>query len=226
MKYIKRTTPLADANMVVFDLETTGLDPDTCHIAEVAGLRNPLTGGSSYFSALTWLPKDVQMPADAYAKNNLSASYLRTHGMHVSNALQLLRNLSEECVLVAHNAAFDVAFLNQAYAYAFGVPFRQNFLCTKTLAVALLPGLASYSLVKICEHLGVEHPQAHRAMFDVKATAFLLTHLLELPSGWEKANELVNCCGQGAGHYPVAYRASLPGHARIITQTVEPAEAK
>ncbi len=216
---MKRPITLADSTLVVFDLETTGLDPATCHIAEVAGLRNPLTGGGSYLSSLVWLPKDVEMPLAAFAKNNLSAAYLRSHGMHVSSALQQLRYLSEECVLVAHNAAFDVAFLNEQYKYAFNVPFRQNFLCTKTLAVALLPGLPSYSLVKICEHLGVAHPQAHRAMFDVKATAFLLTHLLGLPGGVEQAKALVNKCGTGGPHYPIDYRRSLPGHAELLDQS-------
>ena len=84
--------------------------------------------------------------------------------------------------MVAHNAGFDVAFLQ-----AGGIDFHRPVQDTFELATILLPGAASYSLIELAHSLDIPLPDAHRALDDAEATARLFGHLIHraalLPPG-------------------------------------------
>lgn len=86
--------------------------------------------------------------------------------------------LYDEPLLVAHNASFDLRFLNQEYRQA-GLPlYGGPVLCTRNLARALYPELGSFKLADLIAHLEIINDQAHRAMTDVRATQAALQRML------------------------------------------------
>ena len=83
-------------------------------------------------------------------------------------------------VLVAHNAIFDVRFINHEVSQVFpGRRMMNSHICTVSLARRLLPDLKSFRLVALAEHFDVPHRTRHRAGDDALATARVFIRLLE-----------------------------------------------
>lgn len=85
---------------------------------------------------------------------------------------------TEGKIFVAHNAAFDYHFIKDEFA-SLGYKFKRDTLCTVKLSRKLLPGKASYSLGNLCESVGIQIFDRHRAEGDAVATAKLLDLLLQ-----------------------------------------------
>lgn len=206
------------SDFTIVDLETTGLDPVEGRITELAArrYRNGKLAG-----ALAVLVKTGVAPsADAVALNGLTLDTLDRHGLPEVDCLSKLFLLIGNSVLVAHNAVFEIQWLHQARLRLGWEPLACDFLCTKTLAVELAPGLRSYALGKLCAHYGIELVNAHRAMPDVVATKGLLDLFLTRPDVEAVCEQLRNCCGlnkDGRGaHYPLP--AGLPAHVKEVKQ--------
>lgn len=105
--------------------------------------------------------------------------------------------------IVAHNAAFDVGFLDAEFAGS-GVAWDRHPLCTMRLARSR--GLRPANLAYLCDHYGIVNHGAHRALGDAVATAELLVHLDVDPT------EVPAPVGFPAGHPDASGRVHLrPG---------------
>ena len=71
-------------------------------------------------------------------------------------------------IFVAHNVNFDFSFIRYHLAAA-GYDLQCNKLCTVRLGRKILPGMPSYSLGKLCRHLGIDNESRHRAAGDAEA---------------------------------------------------------
>lgn len=87
-----------------------------------------------------------------------------------------IREFLEGSIFVAHNVSFDYSIIKNHYA-DLGISFNSKKLCTVRLSRGIIKGLASYSLGKLCQQLGISNKNRHRAMGDAQATAELF-HLL------------------------------------------------
>lgn len=88
---------------------------------------------------------------------------------------------TEGKIFVAHNVGFDYHFIQDEFA-SLGYKFKRDTLCTVKMSRKLLPGKKSYSLGNLCESLGIEIENRHRAEGDAVATAKVLDILLQLKS--------------------------------------------
>ena len=89
-------------------------------------------------------------------------------------------DFADTSVLVAHNAIFDVRFINHEVGHVFpGRRMMNSHICTVSLARRLLPDLKSFRLAALAEHFAVPHRTRHRAGDDARATASVLLRLLE-----------------------------------------------
>ena len=84
----------------------------------------------------------------------------------------------EGCVLVAHNASFDMAFFRRAFRDA-NLPFEYPVLDTLTLSRNFYKGQKSHKLGALCKFLGVSLTNAHRAVHDARATGEVLLKTLD-----------------------------------------------
>lgn len=89
--------------------------------------------------------------------------------------------MTEGKIFVAHNVGFDYGFIKDEFA-SLGFKYKRETLCTVRLSRKLMPGKLSYSLGKLCESIGIDVQNRHRAEGDVDATVQLFDRLLELKS--------------------------------------------
>ncbi|MEO3406301.1 exonuclease domain-containing protein [Mucilaginibacter sp. CAU 1740] len=158
----------------IVDIETTGGHASANGITEIAicihdgkkvvkrfeTLVNPQRDIPIYISALTGITNE--MVKDAPLFEDVAADiYHLIHGK----------------IFVAHNVNFDFSFVRYHMAAA-GYDLQSNKLCTVRLGRKIMPGLPSYSLGRLCKHLGIDNQARHRAMGDAEATAELFTLLL------------------------------------------------
>ncbi len=85
--------------------------------------------------------------------------------------------ITEDCIIVAHNALFDYRILRTEFK-RLGFTYKRNTLCTVELSKQLIPDQDSYSLGKLAKALGIPVSDRHRADGDAKATVTLFKMLL------------------------------------------------
>lgn len=89
--------------------------------------------------------------------------------------------ITENCVLVAHNADFDYRILRKEFK-SLGYDYNRDTLCTVELSKRLIPNQTSYSLGRLCRSLGIPTNNRHRAEGDAAVTLDLFKLLLEKDS--------------------------------------------
>ncbi|MDX9907818.1 MAG: exonuclease domain-containing protein, partial [Mariniphaga sp.] len=87
--------------------------------------------------------------------------------------------MTEGAVFVAHNASFDYNFVRHEFK-RLGYNYKRSTLCTVKLSRKLIPGYDSYSLGNLCNSLGIQIHNRHRAAGDALATAYLFGMLLDI----------------------------------------------
>ena len=118
----------------------------------------------------------------------VSAASVRVHGITpamlggkppLAEVLPRFRGFCADCVLIAHNAAFDLRFLQRKEA-ATGIRFDQPVLDTALLSAALNPALRDHSLEAIAARLAVRLDGRHNALGDAIIAAEIFVRLLPL----------------------------------------------
>jgi DNA polymerase III epsilon subunit family exonuclease len=170
--------PLEAATYVVVDLETTGLAPGRARICEIGAVRVRGLELAAVFETL--VDPAVALPASITALTGLSDADLQ--GAPPSGvAVARLLDFAGDCVLVAHNARFDVGFLNHEVERLHGRRLGLPVLDTVWLARRLLGGRAPrVGLASLAHFFGTSTEPCHRALPDARATGEILVHLLGL----------------------------------------------
>jgi exodeoxyribonuclease X len=179
----------------VFDTETTGLNPRTDAVVELAWaiIRGD---GTVLSSNSTLINPGRPIPADASRVHGIFDCDV-AHAPALEQAVDKHDDLfSPVLPAVCHNAAFDSVLLRRSQRLADGNP---RFLCTLRLAQNLVPGCESYRLEFLRSRLGLDFrgdgPTAHRAASDAATTCLLLKHLIDcyLATGYpDDVEELFN----------------------------------
>ena len=163
---------------IVFDTETTGLDPRDGHrLVEFAGIelveRVP-TGRHLHL----YINPGRGMPAEAQAIHGLSEEFLADKPRFTAVAADILAFV-EGATLVAHNAAFDMRFLNYELELC-GRAAIGDALVVDTLELARkrFPG-AKHSLDALCQRFGIDrsHRVLHGALIDAELLADVYVEL-------------------------------------------------
>ena len=166
---------------IVFDTETTGLNPLTGdRMVEIGCIEivNRVETGRHFH---TYFNPERDMPAEAEAVHGLSALFLSDKPLFADKAEELIEFLGE-CPLVAHNASFDFGFLNHELERC-GRPVVCLTRMRDTLVMARSkhPG-AKHSLDALCIRFGVD--RSHRIKHGALLDAQLLSQVyIELTGG-------------------------------------------
>jgi len=164
---------------IIFDTETTGLDPKTGdRLVEIGCIEmvNRVPTGETFHC---YFNPDRDMPAQAEAVHGLSIAFLSDKPRFHEKAAELLEFLGEETKLVAHNAGFDFGFVNSELEMC-GLPplSRERMIDTVALARARHPG-AKNSLDALCTRYGIDrsHRTRHGALLDAELLAQVYVEL-------------------------------------------------
>ena len=167
---------LEEAELVVFDLETTGLSARSCHICEIGAVRVRALEIADTFETL--VRTRVPLPAPIQALTGIRDEQLRD-APGIGAAVRDFLAFAGEVTLVAHNARFDVSFLDRQLDRLTGRRLAVPALDTAALARRLLDGrIRRVGLSSLSHFYGTSAQPCHRALPDALATAEVLVRLI------------------------------------------------
>lgn len=176
---IPNSKSLKDVSFAVVDFETTGVNPTSDRIVQLAAIV--VNGEGEIVDEFDTVVKPES--PDNYTHgaehiHGISESEV-ANGMPLSEALQKLWDISSGNVFTAHNAQFDIGFLH-AESERIGLDYRvESHIDTLSLARKIdTEKTRRHSLEALCQHYGIQREKAHDAKADATATAELLMHLI------------------------------------------------
>lgn len=165
---------------IVFDTETTGLDPYQGHRLVEIGcveLVNRFATGRTFHR---YINPERDMPQEAFAVHGLSIDFLRPQPLFEGIAEELLDFIGD-AALIAHNATFDLNFLNaELERIKRAAISRDRLIDTLLLARRKFPG-ASNRLDDLCARFGIDNSRRtkHGALLDAELLAEVYVELVE-----------------------------------------------
>ena len=169
---------LEEAELVVFDLETTGLSGTRDRICEIGAARVRALELVDSFESL--VNPRLPLPRPVARLTGLREEELQ-RAPPVSSVIKRFVLFAGDAPLVAHNARFDQRFLERQLQWLHGRRLAEPPLCTAALARRLLEGrIRRVGLASLAEFFGVATQPCHRALPDAEATAQVLVCLIGL----------------------------------------------
>jgi DNA polymerase-3 subunit epsilon len=159
----------------IVDIETTGGKYNEEGITEIAIYKYDGHQVVDQFISLINPEKDIQpFVVNLTGINN---NMLRNAPKFYELAKRIVE-ITENCIIVAHNASFDYRILKTEFR-RLGYEYERQTLCTVELSKTIIPGHDSYSLGKLARKLGIPVSDRHRAAGDAQATVKLFKLLLD-----------------------------------------------
>ena len=214
--------PVEEAPYVVFDLETTGTKPGTSRIVEVGAVRMLGFEAVDRFERL--VDPGVSVPDTITRITGLQSRDVRG-APRIDRVLPEFLEFAAGAVLVAHNASFDVGFVDAELSRLQGRRLAAPVLDTVMLARRLLQGrLPRMNLGTLAERFDTTVRPCHRALPDAEATAEVLAALLGLAQerGVRTVADAISLAGPAAGRSAGAARwrgTCRPGPASTSSAT-------
>ncbi|NAM82136.1 exonuclease domain-containing protein, partial [Staphylococcus epidermidis] len=167
---------LKDATYVVFDVETTGLSNQYDKIIELAAVKvhdgeiidkferfsNPHERLSDTIKNLTHISDDMLVDAP-----------------EIDDVLTEFKEWVGDAIFVAHNASFDMGFIDTGYERAGLGNYTNGVIDTLELSRTINTEFGKHGLNFLAKKYGVELTQHHRAIYDTEATAYIFIKMLK-----------------------------------------------
>ena len=181
LKYVDNPTDieLNKTSYVVFDFETTGLSARYNKIIEFGAVKIEHGNITKHMDVL--INPKCKLPENIVKLTHITDQML-VDKPTIEEALPQIMEFIGDSVLVTHNAAFDIAFLNQALIDNGHDPIRNGVVDTYTISQYVFPDARNHNLGALCRHLDVDYDtgDAHRADYDAKVLAEAWLSLLAI----------------------------------------------
>lgn len=204
---------LEDATYVVFDVETTGLSAVYDQIIELAAVK--MHRGNVIDQFEEFINPGHPLSSTTINLTGITDAMVQD-AKPVEEVMQSFKDWTDGTILVAHNASFDMGFLNATYK-RLNIPKAENpVIDTLELSRFLHPQMKSHRLNTLAKHYNVALEQHHRAVYDSETTGALCwIFLKEAASEHDITNhkDLNKRVGEGD-----AYKRTRPFHATIIAK--------
>lgn len=168
--YNAQPIELSDATYVVFDVETTGLSAVYDTIIELAAVKMHKGNVEETF-------EEFIDPGHPLSKTTIELTGITDEMVRGSKSelevIQAFQKFCEGCILVAHNASFDMGFINMTYKKHGLSEAKNPVIDTLELARYLYPEFKRFGLGVLTKKFGVSLTQHHRAIYDAEATGHL-----------------------------------------------------
>ncbi len=164
-----------DSVFVVFDIETTGLNPKNDNIIEIGAVK--ISNRKVIDSFSTFVHIDKKLPGKIIELTSITDDMLQGQP-EIDEALPAFLDFAKECVLVAHNAKFDLGFIKENTKVLSIENYNPPVLDTLELSKALIKDVKNHRLNTLTKKLGINLINHHRAVDDANATGQLLIILL------------------------------------------------
>lgn len=164
-----------DDEFVVVDIETTGLNPKTDRITEIAAYK--INNGEITDTFKSLVNPEMEILEGIVELTGITNEMVKD----ADKVDKVLKSFIEFCgnaIIVAHNAEFDLSFIKHNLSLI-GIEYKPIIIDTLSLTRGLFPDLKRFRLNDACEALGVELKNHHRADNDAGATVSVFIKLCE-----------------------------------------------
>ena len=158
------------------DLETTGFSPETNRIIEIGAVK--VQNGKIVDKFSTFVNPQVPIPFRIEQLTSINDSMVIDAPV-IADILPEFMKFCEGCVMVAHNADFDMSFIKKN-CQRLDIPCKPTIVDTVALARVLLPNLNRFKLDTVAKALGVSLENHHRAVDDAGCTAEIFVKFIEM----------------------------------------------
>ncbi len=168
---------LDSGNVVVFDVESTGVNTAEDEIVQIAALK--IDGSRRVIDRINRYLKPSKSVGDSELIHGYSDEFLSEHGEDPASVIGEFCEFIRDCVLVGHNVNYDINILaSQAERLGLARPeFRDSF-DTLDMARRFYPELPDHRLETLGRRLGAGVASDHRAQNDVAATKDVLVRMV------------------------------------------------
>jgi DNA polymerase-3 subunit alpha (Gram-positive type) len=166
-----------ESEFVVFDIETTGLNPKYDDIIEIGAVK--IANRQVIDSYSTFVCIDRKLPQKIIELTSITDEML-VGQPSITNVLPEFEKFVGSAVLVAHNASFDLSFIKEKSRVYLQKNYNPPVLDTLQLSRALMKDVKNHKLNTLTRKLGIKLENHHRAVDDASATGQLFLSLLNM----------------------------------------------
>ncbi len=163
-------------DFVVFDIETTGFSPVENRIIEIGAVK--VCGGKIVDRFSVFVNPEVPIPFEIEKLTGIKDDMV-IDAEKIESVLPQFLSFCEGCMLVAHNAGFDMSFIMENCDRQ-GIAHDFTYVDTVGMARVMLPAQAKHTLDAVAKTLGVSLENHHRAVDDAEATAQIFVKLIPM----------------------------------------------
>lgn len=164
-----------DDELIVFDLETTGLFAASCKITEIGAVK--IKNGEVLETFNSLVNPECPIPEDVVEVTGITDEMV-ADAETIDKVLPRFLEFIGDRLLIAHNADFDISFVRVA-AKNLGLDFKNPYLDTLGLSRAMLPELKKYKLDRLAAHYKLGDFNHHRASDDATMLAMIFFKMAE-----------------------------------------------
>ncbi len=165
-----------DDTYVVFDLETTGFSAKSDKIIEIGAVK--VQAGKIIDRFSTFVNPEIPIPFRIEQLTSINDNMV-INAPKIEEVLPKFMEFCNECVMVAHNADFDMSFIS-ANCERQGLPCDFTIIDTVAMSRYLIIGLGRYKLDSVAKALGIVLDHHHRAVDDAECTALIFLKLCDM----------------------------------------------
>ncbi|TXK89452.1 PHP domain-containing protein, partial [Parageobacillus sp. SY1] len=203
---------LSEDTYVVFDVETTGLSAVYNTIIELAAVK--VKDGEIIDRFTSFANPHHPLSITTIELTGITDDMLKD-APDVEEVLRQFYDWMGDSILVAHNASFDIGFLNVGFTKLGLGKVTNPVIDTLELARFLYPELKNHRLNTLCKKFDIELTQHHRAIYDAEATGYLLMRLLK---DAQERGILYHDELNERSKEEVSYQRSRPFHVTLLAQ--------
>ncbi len=173
---LNATSRSLQEDIVVFDLETTGLSASVDKITEIGAVK--IRAGEIVDRYSTLINPEIPIPYNITQLTGITDEMVAGQRT-IKEIMPEFIDFIGDCPLVAHNANFDWGFI-RTKAFELGYDLSCSIIDTLSLSRILLPELKKHKLNIVCQHLNIKLENHHRAVHDAEATAAIFLRFVEM----------------------------------------------
>lgn len=205
---------LKDATYVIFDTETTGLSAQYDKVIELAAVK--MKNGTVIDRFEQFIDPGHPLSQTTINLTSITDDMVRGSKSE-EEVFKMFQDFCKDCVIVGHNATFDVDFMNTGYERHHLPTIQEPWIDTLPLARFLYPEMKGFRLNTLAKKLDVTLEHHHRAIYDAEATGYIYYAMLkdaEENYGIKYHDQFNDYMGQND-----AYKHEHPFHVTILAKT-------
>ncbi|TPE20252.1 3'-5' exonuclease [Clostridium perfringens] len=175
-------------NIIVFDVESTGVDVTEDEIIQIAAIK--LNKNGELVDKFEKFLKNKKPVKDSYYVHGFSDEMLQRIGEDKEKVLKEFVEYSKDSIIVGHNVQYDINILcSELERSNLGKPKFKTFYDTLDIYRRFYPGNINYKLENLSKVYDTKHKPSHDAMDDIIATGELLVRAINekiIPTSMER----------------------------------------